>query len=119
LIQIAGLTSQLKEAQANLEQEKADLQSELAYLTTQLNEEMLARQKVEQELSDVREESRLMQRKNAHALKVRVIGCNIRGGCSPWLLPGCLHSVVHVPDVCHSCQTLRIWPSNCSKRSEK
>lgn len=55
------------------------MQSELAYLTTQLNEEMLTRQKVEQELSDVREESRLMQRKNAHALKVRVVGCNICG----------------------------------------
>jgi hypothetical protein len=35
---------------------------------------MLARQKAEQELPDVREESRLMQRKNAHALKVSAVG---------------------------------------------
>lgn len=53
-----------------LSEERGDMRSEMTYLTGQLNEEMLAREKLQQELEDAREEARLMQRKNAHALKV-------------------------------------------------
>lgn len=70
--QTESLQAELDKVKSSLEQERADYQAETTYLTSQLNEELSARAGLEQKLADSQEEVRLLQKKSASALKVRL-----------------------------------------------